>query len=89
MKPPVFPIMAGTSVYLKALPLGMMLLYEERALEQHGQGIEALARRDGLDPREAMTLIDPEWQPGPGAGAAEIELMRRALAYLEVTPDGP
>ncbi|WPZ36739.1 hypothetical protein T8K17_11395 [Thalassobaculum sp. OXR-137] len=54
MSDDLMPIMAGE--FLKATP--MALLNEDQARKNHGQSLERLRSRGGLDPNEAWAIVN-------------------------------
>jgi len=75
----LFPIMGGP-----AIPWAALAPHEAQAQRNHGQSLERLAQRGGLDPAEAVAILeDRRWdrQPPPPAQsiARMLELVRRAL----------
>lgn len=45
---------------LRGIPWGMVAHLEERAQKNHGQTLERLAERSGLDPSEMYKLLNDE-----------------------------
>lgn len=59
-----FPIMGSKSI--RSIPWAMIAPHEERALRNHSQSLEVLARRGGLSAYEANLVLDDEKWTGLG-----------------------
>lgn len=74
----VMPIMVG--VFIKAIPWAVISSHERQADLNHGQTLNRLAERGGLDPAEAVAIIkDQPWpshQSPKVIAACERYLMR-------------
>jgi len=80
-----FPIMSGPSI-----PWEMIAPYEGQALANHGQSLEDLARRGGLDPAEALAVLSClKWRDSPWSNPvvrnspAPLEELERRRAEFE------
>ncbi len=70
----LFPIMNGPSI-----PWSMIAPHEHQALANHSQTLECLARRGGLDPTEALAVIEDR----PLPRVFDLEKDRARLVDLE------
>lgn len=68
--------------YLAVMPMAMLLPFEARARRNHGQSLERLAERGGINSPEALAIMDD--LPFGGVKRCEeneILLLRRVEAY--------
>ncbi len=82
-----FPIMGGQ--YIMAIPWSLITPHEKQAKSNHDQSLKRIAERGGLDPLEAVAVIeDKSWReligPDPirGPSDARAEKFERRLAIL-------
>lgn len=77
----LFPIMGG--LFLKAIPLEVIKGHEEQALHNHYQSLKRLARRGGLNPVEAMAVIDDKTLLGEGGISYHLSNLTEAINLSE------
>lgn len=74
------PMQAG--VLLRAVPWKLIEHLEGRAQKNHGQTLERLAQRHGLDPTEMLKLLnDEDLFPFVADPQAETKIMALILAH--------
>jgi hypothetical protein len=92
----MFPIM-GLSIASRAQPIpwSMIAPHEAQAMANHGQSLEKLASRGGLDPIEAVAVLSGQRCPNkvadyPTAYAAADKRLRAIVAGRQPSPSpGP
>ena len=76
MSQKTFPIMKST---LRSIPWEMIAPHQSRALKNHGQTLNRLAERGGLEPSEAIAILTD--QPWPWAHFAMLRTDQEKTAW--------
>lgn len=83
-----FPLLGRSWSEFNSLPWGMMAPHEARAVSNHGQSLEKLARRGGLSVDEALAVIEGRDVPRRRDDQAPLKLHAHMTKYL-ATLKGP
>ena len=85
----MFPVMAGEKFALRSVPWALVEPHEKQAWKNHGQTLERLAERGGLDPTELLAVLeDRRWRRTDEISYCAAEVANILSAWNRRAGDG-